>query len=306
MNKDILGFINSNRDLLDLIIDMVPIPLFVKDRAGRYIDCNMAFKNFLSFSREQIIGKTVYDIWSKDEADVFFYKDKELLDRGGLQIYEARITSSGGVHYDVQFHKQTFTDSSGAAIGFLGAVFDITENKRLENALVRLASTDELTGLLNRREGMARFETLHKDSERKKRPYCLAIIDLDHFKGLNDKYGHASGDLVLKAFSDLMKKILRCGDVCFRYGGEEFIVLLPETQLEEGFRVVERLRKNWAITKVALSDCQFVQSTVSIGLAQSITNNFSFDYLIQASDKALYDAKNNGRNCTACAQSRPI
>jgi PAS domain S-box-containing protein len=217
MNDDIIEFIKSNRNLLDRIIDIVPVPLFVKDREGRYIDCNIAFKNFLSVSREQIIGKTIYDMWNKEEADVFFTQDNELFDQGGLQIYETKITSSEGVHYDVQFHKQVFTNTSGAALGFLGAIFDITEEERLESALTRLASTDELTGLPNRREGMKRIEALHTFSERKKRPYCVAILDLGHFKSLNDRYGHTSGDLVLQAFSTMVRGTLRSSDLCFRY-----------------------------------------------------------------------------------------
>lgn len=135
MSIDIIKFIQSNRDVLDLIIDMVPIPLFVKDREGRYIDCNIAFKNFLSISREQIIGKTVYDLWSKKEADVFFAQDNELFNQGGLQIYETQITSSEGVPHEVQFHKQVFTNSSGVVLGFLGAIFDITELKKAEERL---------------------------------------------------------------------------------------------------------------------------------------------------------------------------
>ena len=107
----------------------------------------------MSFSREEIIGKSVYEIWTKDEADIFFVQDQELFEQGGLQVYETKITSSGGIIHIVQFHKQVFTDSTGEVAGFLGAIFDITEKKELELALARLAATDELTGLPNRRNG---------------------------------------------------------------------------------------------------------------------------------------------------------
>ena len=303
MNPDIVSFITSNRDVIDRIMDLVPIPLFVKSREGRYIDCNKAFENFMSVRREEIIGKTAYELWSRDEADVFTAQDNGLYDQGGLQTYETDVTSSEGVHHIVQFHKQVFTDSSGTAAGLLGAIFDITEKKRLESALARLAATDELTGLPNRREGMARLEVLHKVSERKKRPYCIAMVDLDHFKRLNDQYGHAAGDLVLKAFADMTRKTLRSGDICFRYGGEEFAILLPETGLEDGLKVVERLRETWAATQLALSDCPPVQATVSIGLTQYPIKSISLEHLIQEADRALYDAKNTGRNRTVCAQS---
>lgn len=302
MYNNILEFIKYNRDLLDLITDLVPIPLFVKDRAGLYIDCNSAFSKFLSISREEIVGKSVYEIWSKDEADVFWAQDNALFEQGGLQIYETKISSSNGALHIVQFHKQVFTDSSGAVTGFLGAIFDITEKKELEYALALQAATDELTGLINRREGLTKLEILHKDSERKNQPYCIAMADIDHFKQVNDMYGHNNGDLVLRTFANLAKASIRCSDVCFRYGGEEFVILLPETSLEDGFYVVERLRQAWACTEISLSDCQLVHSTVSFGLVQFPTDGIAYEQLLPSSDKALYDAKNSGRNKTVCVQ----
>lgn len=186
---------------------------------------------------------------------------------------------------------------SGAVDGFLGAIFDITEKKGLESALAKLAATDELTGLPNRRDGMTRLEVLHSDSKRKNRPYCVAMVDIDHFKRLNDQFGHANGDLVLKAFAELVKETLRCSDVCFRYGGEEFVILLPETGADEGYIVVERLRQAVAATQLTLSDNQSTRATVSIGLTQSSPeHDVSCEHLIKTSDSALYDAKESGRN----------
>ncbi|NIY90936.1 sensor domain-containing diguanylate cyclase [Vibrio diazotrophicus] len=302
MGKDIIKFINTNRHLLDLFTDLIPIPIFVKDKDGRYTECNKAYMDFMSLERDQLIGKTVYDIWDKADADVFFAKDKELLDRGGVDIYETEITSPQGLLHAVQFHKQTFTDSYGAVAGLLGVAFDITERKRLEYSLADLASTDELTGLPNRREGMSRLEVMHKASERKDRPYCIAMVDIDHFKKVNDQYGHSVGDLVLKEFASLAKTILRINDVCFRYGGEEFVILLPETNLSDGLNVVERFRQTWATSPLNLLESQIIHSTASIGLVQYQGNNVAFERLIQLCDQALYDAKNGGRNCTVCVQ----
>lgn len=302
-NRNIVEFIKSNQDILDLISDLIPIPLFIKDRAGLYISCNDAFKKFLSFSREEIIGKSVYEIWKKEEADVFFSQDNELFEKGGLQVYETEITSSEGVKHIVQFHKQVFMDSAGNVAGFLGAIFDITEEKKLEQELAKLATVDELTGLPNRRDGMLKLEVLHKDSERKKHPYCIAMIDLDHFKKINDLYGHNNGDIVLKEFSKLAKSMLRSRDVCFRYGGEEFVILLPETELSDAFDAVECLRQAWDCKQLILPDCQPIHSTVSIGLIQYPINCVSWEQLLKESDKALYDAKNSGRNCTVYIHS---
>lgn len=300
MEKDILEFIGSSREQIDRIIDLVPIPIFIKDVEGRYVDCNLAFQELFSVKREGFVGKTVFEIWSREEASVFFSKDQELFERGGLQVYESTITSALGIEHIVQFHKQTFTDSNGIVSGFLGAIFDITKNKRLEKALFTQASTDELTGLLNRREGMARLEILHKESLRKNRPYCLAIADLDHFKQLNDTHGHLNGDFVLWDFSQLIKSALRGGDICFRYGGEEFVILLPETKLEDGIAVLERLRRACAVRPLCLTGGHTVYTTLSMGLIQHPTGKMEIKDLLQACDDALYAAKAAGRNRIVC------
>lgn len=300
MDSNIVEFIKSNRNILDLILDLVPIPLFVKDKTGRYIDCNKAFMEFFSFRREELIGKTVYEIWGKEEADVFFAQDNDLFVQGGLQIYETQITSSRGIRSHVQFHKQVFTDPSGTTAGFLGAIFDLTAQKQMEKALAQLAITDELTGLPNRRDGMAKLEALHKASEKKSSPYCIAMVDIDNFKQLNDQYGHTVGDNVLFEFASFAQKSLRERDICFRYGGEEFVLLLPDTEMEKGYMVVERLRRVWASNSLILADSQSTHSTVSIGLAQNIATGSSFEQLLQLSDQALYAAKNCGRNRTVC------
>ena len=258
---------------------------------------NEAFTGFLSISREEIIGKTVYDIWATEEADVFFAQDNALFEQGGLQVYETQITSPAGKKHIVEFQKQVFIDSDGVIAGFLGAIFDITDMKRLENTLAQLATLDELTGLPNRRDGIARLDILYKDSERKKRPFCIAMVDIDHFKRINDQYGHSVGDIVLKYFADFLKNSLRCSDICFRYGGEEFVILLPETKLYVGLTVVERLRQAWEHVELALEG-DLVHSTISIGLTQYTQASKTFEELLEESDKALYRAKDNGRNCT--------
>jgi diguanylate cyclase (GGDEF)-like protein/PAS domain S-box-containing protein len=291
----ITDFIKYNQGTLDLIMDMVPIPLFIKDRNGIYMNCNNAFTKFLTTTREEVIGKSEYDIWGKEDADEFSVQDETLLSQGGSQVYETTIRSSNGAINIVQFHKQVFTDPTGATAGFLGVIFDITENKKL-------ATIDELTGLPNRRDGMAKLEILHKESVRKKRPYCLVMTDLDYFKQINDNYGHQKGDIVLREFANVTRSILRSSDICFRYGGEEFIILLPETKLEDGLVVVDRLRKAWSNNFVAVNNHQIIHSTISSGLVQYPKNGMSFEQLIKESDKALYEAKNGGRDCIVCSK----
>jgi len=149
MGFDIIQFITEYRPHLDAIIDMIPIPIFMKDKKGRYIDCNTAFTDFLSITREALIGKGVHEIWDKKEADVFFQQDQALLRSGGTQVYETRITSASGTVSYVQFHKRVFTHPQGEVLGFIGVVFDITEQKRqIEELESALGHVRKLEGIL--------------------------------------------------------------------------------------------------------------------------------------------------------------
>jgi PAS domain S-box-containing protein len=146
---DITEFIVNNRSELDTVIDLIPIPIFIKNRSGHYIDCNLAFTSFLAFTRDQLIGKSAHDIWKKEEADVFTEQDEKLYGSEGTQIYETRITSSSGDSHYVQFHKRLFSGRNGSTGGFLGAIFDITEKKRkIEELEVALGRVQTLEGLL--------------------------------------------------------------------------------------------------------------------------------------------------------------
>jgi len=124
--------IKRQAEFLRLLIDAMPYPVFYKDRQGRYLSCNRAFEEFYGMSREQIAGKTVYDIAPKDLADVYYRADNELLTHPGTQTYEACIESTDGVRHEVIFHRATFEGPDGELAGLVGAIVDITERKRTE------------------------------------------------------------------------------------------------------------------------------------------------------------------------------
>jgi PAS domain S-box-containing protein len=143
MGFDIVNFVISNRPLLDQIIDMVPIPIFIKDEDGRYIDCNNAFTAFLAMPREKIIGKSARDMWKREEAEVFSAQDEELSSAGGSRVYETRLTSADGAPHIVQFHKKVVTDAAGKRLGIIGAIFDITDQKAKEARIEQLLREKE-------------------------------------------------------------------------------------------------------------------------------------------------------------------
>ncbi len=171
------------------------------------------------------------------------------------------------------------------------------QNKALLQQLKDLSNKDPLTGLFNYRHLQQRLENEIERAIRYERHFCLFMIDLDNFKAINDGSGHQFGDFVLKEFADLACRTLRTTDIVFRYGGDEFTVLLPETSADDASTAARRLLE-------ATRECRFdadgrsAKLTISIGSAvfDGVKNNSDQDTLIKQADKALYDAKRNGRN----------
>lgn len=170
----------------------------------------------------------------------------------------------------------------------------------MEEQLRRAATTDELTGLLNRRAFLAALDTEIARSARSGAPLALALIDLDHFKSVNDRFGHAGGDEVLRRFAELARETMRTGDVLGRLGGEEFAVLMPDTDQVQSGIAGERLRDGIARRRIILSSGALCQVTISVGVAHYHPGE-ERDRLILRADEALYDAKDSGRNRTRLA-----
>jgi len=152
-----------------------------------------------------------------------------------------------------------------------------------------------LTGISNRRYFIAQAEQELRRSRRFARAMAVMMIDLDHFKRVNDAHGHATGDAVLQAFVKRALESLRQSDLLGRIGGEEFAVILPETELEAAREVAERLRAHLAERPV-VAERAAIASTASIGVAQLSAKDGSIDNLLHRADQALYAAKQNGRN----------
>lgn len=174
---------------------------------------------------------------------------------------------------------------------------DITNAKQLQAELQRLANTDELTGLYNRRQFMLRTSEEIARSHRWERPLTLAMLDLDHFKLLNDRYGHPFGDEVLRRFAACCQTTVRLEDVCGRLGGEEFAILLPDTDRYSARQVMERVRE--AVAALELSNPlggEPVQFTVSIGISELYPGDTTATPMMARADAALYLAKQEGRN----------
>ena len=162
--------------------------------------------------------------------------------------------------------------------------------------LRQLATTDQLTGLLNRREFDRLLVEEVERTRRFERPLALVLIDLDHFKSINDRHGHPAGDTVLRTVATRITETVRSLDRVARIGGEEFAVLLMETSVEEAMAAAQRLIEVMRGAPMAVSDEVRLPVTISAGVAVAPTHAKESAALIEAADKALYTAKRNGRN----------
>jgi diguanylate cyclase (GGDEF)-like protein len=164
-----------------------------------------------------------------------------------------------------------------------------------EQKLIELAATDPLTGLLNRREGIRRFEREISLSKRGNLPLSVIIIDIDLFKQVNDNFGHQAGDAAIKRVADILVATLRRYDIICRYGGEEYLVVLPATGLPRAFATAERIRGIVAKETIATGTGREIKLTISSGVS-ALQADDSMDSLVYRADNALYIAKEEGRN----------
>ena len=173
----------------------------------------------------------------------------------------------------------------------------LVANETARQQLELLANRDGLTGLINRRHFMLLAEQELARAQRYRRSLTVGMADLDHFKKLNDTYGHAAGDAVLKAFAALVGDTLRQSDLVCRYGGEEFAFLFPEVAIDEATRLAERLRELFAASDIRIPDGRTVRVTFSMGLADATI--LPLEGALKCADEALYEAKHAGRNRVA-------
>lgn len=164
-----------------------------------------------------------------------------------------------------------------------------------ENLLVELATTDSLTGILNRGEGIRRIQQEISRSLRVRQALSIILVDIDHFKKINDNFGHQVGDRVLKAIAANLAATLRNYDIICRYGGEEFLIMLPTTELNEALETAERLRFVIAKNSTETEGGKFIKLTISLGVS-SLQEGDSLDGLVYRADNALYIAKEEGRD----------
>lgn len=276
------------------------------DREGTFTYISPSVARFPSFLQGGI-GKNVNEVLSSEQMkllreSLFKAMQDEHLARQGM-VFETEFAGSGP--QDTIYLETTVSaleDDDGKMVGLLGVAHDISEHKHMQKKLLQMATIDALTGIANRRFFIQIGEEEASRAVRYNHTYSVMIMDIDHFKRVNDTYGHPAGDEVLRNLAAIGSGALRSADIIGRLGGEEFGVILPETAADAAFLVAERLRRAFETAVVKLEDGQEVTFTVSIGVTTKAALNESFDEMLKKADRALYVAKDSGRNRVCAAK----
>lgn len=239
---------------------------------------------------ETVRGRQAPDFWvrAEDRARML----EQVRAAGVIDDLEVELKRLGGERFWASLSAQAMMFEGERAL--LVGVHDITVKKEAEQALRELATLDALTGAFNRRHFFEVARASIALAERHGSTTCAAMIDVDHFKAVNDTHGHAIGDEVLAMVGRICRMESRETDIVARYGGEEFVLLLPETNLETASAVVERIRGVLSAICVAAPGGP-VGVTVSAGIAQRVGDE-ALDSLLRRADAALYEAKRAGRD----------
>lgn len=289
--------------MFDMILNHVPVGIYLKDREGRLRFYNQKIAERFGVDRQAWLNKTSFDLWDAAVAEEIAREDHTVMLSGAAKESFITLPESDGHTSHWKSYKVPCENIDGELLLACCSI-DLTEQMRREEEMKRvqeeleeanrklssLSLTDALTGLWNRRAFDAQLETTVIASQRSKQPLALLLLDADHFKSINDRFGHSYGDTVLRHIAVILKRVTRAEDIACRFGGEEFAVLLPGSDLRAARIVAQRI-----LDAMKLFPWEKEPVTLSIGLAMC-SDVCSSDELVDKADGALYHAKRDGRN----------
>jgi diguanylate cyclase (GGDEF)-like protein/PAS domain S-box-containing protein len=295
-NNAAIAIIKEHKKL-ETILKTANDGIYVLNMNGLLVQANDAFLSMLRLDKSSI-GQLKLSDWNATLENVDLkQRIQTVLKTDEKIVAETQHRRSDGKILDVEVSFNA-VDIDGDRFLFC-ASRDITERKRLQKELEQRAHIDYLTKVNNRGYFMLLAEQELLRAIRYDRKVSLFMLDIDHFKKINDMHGHKSGDIALQRLAEICRNALREVDIIGRIGGEEFAILLPETDKSVAYNLAERLRTNIAKTEVKILSDLSIYLTVSIGVSVLSANGKSIDVLLQMADKALYEAKNSGRNKVA-------
>jgi len=296
--------LQASEELFRAFMNASPFLSYIKDADGRLLFYNKSFAERFGVNEYAWLGRADEQLWSRTMTDSVRIHDLEVMAGGQIVETQEQIPGPDGTIGSLRSFKFPCHDSSGNVL-LAGVAVDISaevahkaeleryhrELEEANNRLRRLAVTDELTELRNRRAFEERLGVEFSMARRRKRELSVLLIDVDNFKQINDQWGHAAGDEVLRRLGTILRTTVRLPDLPARYGGEEFVVLLPESGTPSALGLARRLME-----RIAAEQWEYAPLTVSIGLASmnsTLANGFQ---LVEMADEALYAAKRAGKN----------
>jgi len=288
---------SQQADVLNIVLDHITQGMVVVGPDYRMLAFNRHFEELFQLPRGSVeVGfdfREILKTWAEVTG-----QDQQMLDYAIYQLDEPAT-------FEFEFPQLIngeprwclLTHNPLPGKGFVRTFTDITKRKALEASLMKLSSEDPLTGLYNRRTILDSLEEEIKRGQRYKHPLSFLMMDIDHFKMINDQWGHPAGDEVLKTFAAECQSVMRENDKMGRFGGEEFVMVLPETGKPDATFAAERVRKITSEMNIkAKRGSAAIPVTVSIGVT-TLTDGDDVEAVIARADEAMYEAKNKGRNC---------
>ena len=300
VQQDLTAFYESERkvQLLARALDVTSVPVVLTDTGSRIIFANTAFASVTGYPVEELVGKTPAMLRSGKHGKAFYGALREALASG--RDFSATFVNKrrDGSLYHVEQNISPLYDGNGKVTHYVSVSKDVSERVKREARLLHEASEDKLTALYNRRYGEKLLAEAHQRAQVLGVDLTLIICDIDHFKQVNDCFGHLVGDQVIKDVATILRSTVRTSDAVIRWGGEEFVVVLNDCDLDAGKDLAELIRAGVA----AHQSGGIGTVTLSFGVA-CLKAQESIDALFARADAALYQSKSNGRNQVTAAGS---
>jgi diguanylate cyclase (GGDEF)-like protein/PAS domain S-box-containing protein len=289
----------EERTLLRTVIDNLPDLIYAKDTESRFVIGNIAVARLMGATPDELLGKTDFDFYPQELAKQYYADEQEIIRSGQPLINreEPLMDQLTGRKGWLSTTKVPLRNSEGKIVGIVGIGQDITERKRVEEELAYMATHDALTGLPNRWLFNDRLTLELARAYRNRQKVAVMLLDLDHFKDVNDTLGHSVGDKLLQVVGERLTSIVRKSDTVARMGGDEFMLLslFPGIRREEdAVKIAQRILQ--AFRKPFIFDDHEIRITTSIGIAIYPYAGKDADTLIKNADIAMYCAKQRGRD----------
>ncbi len=294
MDNKILSELQNQIRLFQSILNYAGAVIGAKDLDGRYIYVNEEYSRLFHIDEDNFIGNTDYDLFPHKIAKSFSEADKLVIAKKHVVTVEEKAPVDGELR-DYLSVKFPIFNEQGVIFATGLVATDITDRKKDEQKIYKLANTDHLTQLCNRAHFNQRFDETIKLAIREKKKLALLMIDLDKFKPVNDEYGHQVGDEILQKTADILNQACRETDIVARIGGDEFSIVLVYPDSRNDIELVAQ-RIIDEIRKPILTAEHKIYIGASIGISIFPDDDKDKDKLIYKADMALYKAKNNGRN----------